>query len=63
MVEIIITIRKLACPNCGGYKNKNSHTFASYKVYECNTVLTLKCKSCGYIQKFRYIEGGYNGKN
>lgn len=53
---------KLGCPGCRGYKSKTSHTYATYVIYECKTILTLKCKGCGYIQRFRYIEGGYNGK-
>ena len=48
----------LPCPKCGAYKNPSAHTYGSYKVYYNDTVIKLRCKACGEVQKFRTIRGG-----
>lgn len=49
----------LGCPQCGAFKSRTTHSYGSYRAYLTNTTLVLRCKTCGFEQKYRYIQGGY----
>uniref|UniRef100_A0A6M3JJN9 Uncharacterized protein n=1 Tax=viral metagenome TaxID=1070528 RepID=A0A6M3JJN9_9ZZZZ len=48
---------RLSCLRCGFSKNRNSNTLGVYKVYKQKSVLILKCRSCGFEQSFKILEG------
>ena len=48
----------LGCYRCSHNKNKTAHTYASYKVYKVGQTIILKCKTCKFELKFKYIDGG-----
>lgn len=50
--------RKLGCPKCSLNKDSSVRSYGSFIVYENDTTLKLKCKSCTHIMRFRYIRGG-----
>ena len=48
----------LSCPSCGKGKTNKTHSFGSYRIYFNGNILKLKCRTCGYILRFRIIRGG-----
>jgi len=48
----------LGCSKCGGNKTGSTHSFGVYRAYFNGDVLKLKCKTCGWVKRFRIIRGG-----
>ena len=46
-MEQVWGYKRLICPNCPP-GNKNSKSKATYKAYETNTHLMLRCRKCGF---------------
>jgi transcription elongation factor Elf1 len=49
----------LGCPKCGAGKDRTTHSYGKYRVYNTNTTLTLRCQTCGHKIKYKYIQGGF----
>ena len=52
----------LGCPRCGDGKNNMVHSYGQYRVYKKGTNIKLVCKTCKYVIRYRYIEGGQNNE-
>lgn len=55
----MVVTKILPCPRCGAGKTRSTHSFGVYRVYEVAQTLILRCKTCGFKQRYKYIKGGF----
>ena len=48
----------IGCAKCGHNKGRMTHSYGTYKVYKHDNIIRIRCKTCGYIVRFKIIDGG-----